>query len=161
MDLAFVTGHGPKLLTDFGEHTPLFRESDVVAFGYRDAQDPAAYTSKAVFDTGVLGMDLAEVRRRGVADAARAALGAVGGQDIDGVFVHFDVDVLDSEMMSAVDTPEAGGFSADEAAEALRIWCTDPRVIGMEVTIYDPDRDPDRRCGKLLIDILSAALQGR
>lgn len=24
MDLAFVTGHGPALLVDFGEHTPLF-----------------------------------------------------------------------------------------------------------------------------------------
>ncbi|MER8777790.1 arginase family protein [Mesorhizobium sp. M0977] len=161
MDLAFVTGHGPKLLTDFGEHTPLFREADVVAFGYRDVQDPATYTSKAVFDTDVHRMALAEVRRRGVADAARVALDAVAGQDVEGVFVHFDVDVLDSEIMSAVDTPEAGGVLPDEAVEALRTWCNDSRVIGMEVTIYDPDRDPDRRCGKLLIDILTAALRDR
>lgn len=158
MDLAFVTGHGPKLLTDFGKLTPLFRESNVVAFGYRDVQDPAMYTSKTVFDTDIRRMDLAEVRRRGIADAARTALSALGGQDIDGIFVHFDVDVLDSDIMSAVDTPEAGGFSPDEAIEALRIWAHDPRVIGMEVTIYDPDRDPDRRCGRLLVDILSTAL---
>lgn len=161
MDLAFVTGHGPMLLTDFGEHTPLVREADVVAFGYRDVQDPATYTSKAVFDTDVHRMDLADVRRRGIADAAPIALDAVAGQDVEGVFVRFDVDVLDSEIMSAVDTPEAGGVLPDEAVEALRTWCNDPRVIGMEVTIYDPDRDPDRRCGKLLIDILVASLRGR
>jgi arginase len=102
-------------------------------------------------------MDLAEVRRRGIADAAQAALDAVGGRGVEGVFIHFDVDVLDSEIMSAVDTPEPGGFSPAEAVEALRTWCTSPRVIGMEVTIYDPDRDRDCRCGKLLIDMLSAA----
>ncbi|WP_161790494.1 arginase family protein [Inquilinus limosus] len=157
MDLAFVTGHGPSLLTDFGEHTPLVREADAVAFGYRDLQDPATYTSKAIFETRVQRIDLAEIRRRGIADAARAVLDMVAGPEVEGVFVHFDVDVLDSEVMSAVDTPEPGGVSAAEAVEALRIWCADPRVIGMQVTIYDPDRDRDRRCGRLLIDILSAA----
>lgn len=104
-------------------------------------------------------MDLDEVRRRGIADAAQVALDAVGGDDVEGVFVHFDVDVLDSEIMSAVDTPEPGGFSPPEAVDALRTWCTDARVIGMEVTIYDPDRDRDRRCGRLLIDMLSAAFR--
>lgn len=159
MDLAFVTGHGPMSLVNFGRYTPLFREADAIAFGYRDLQDRASYTSKAIFETQVRRMDLDEVRRRGIADAAQVALDAVGGDDVEGVFVHFDVDVLDSEIMSAVDTPEPGGFSPSEAVDALRTWCTDARVIGMEVTIYDPDRDRDRRCGTLLIDMLSAAFR--
>lgn len=159
MDLAFVTGHGPTSLVNFGRYTPLFREADAIAFGYRDLQDRPSYTSKAIFETQVRRMDLDEVRRRGIADAAQVALDAVGGDDVEGVFVHFDVDVLDSEIMSAVDTPEPGGFSPSEAVDALRIWCTDARVIGMEVTIYDPDRDRDRRCGTLLIDMLSAAFR--
>lgn len=159
MDLAFVTGHGPTSLVNFGRYTPLFREADAIAFGYRDLQDRASYTSRAIFETQVRRMDLDEVRRRGIADAAQVALDAVGGDDVEGVFVHFDVDVLDSEIMSAVDTPEPGGFSPSEAVDALRTWCTDARVIGMEVTIYDPDRDRDRRCGTLLIDMLSAAFR--
>lgn len=159
MDLAFVTGYGPTSLVNFGRYTPLFREADAIAFGYRDLQDRASYTSKAIFDTEVRRMDLDEVRRRGIADAAQVALDAVGGDGVEGVFVHFDVDVLDSEIMTAVDTPEPGGFSPSEAVDALRTWCTDARVIGMEVTIYDPDRDRDRRCGRLLIDMLSAAFR--
>jgi arginase len=39
MDLAFVTGHGPKLLTEFEGLTPLIRDTDAVAFGFRDAED--------------------------------------------------------------------------------------------------------------------------
>lgn len=159
MDLAFVTGHGPTSLVNFGRYTPLFREADAIAFGYRDLQDRASYTSKAIFETQVRRMALEEVRRRGMTDAAQVALDAVGGDDVEGVFIHFDVDVLDSEIMSAVDTPEPGGFSPSEAVDALRTWCTDARVIGMEVTIYDPDRDRDRRCGRLLIDMLSAAFR--
>ena len=46
MDLAFVTGHGPALLTEFEGRAPLIRESDAVAFGFRDAEDQAAYGSQ-------------------------------------------------------------------------------------------------------------------
>lgn len=159
MDLAFVTGYGPTSLVNFGRYTPLLREADAIAFGYRDLQDRASYTSKAIFETQVRRMDLDEVRRRGIADAAQVVLDAVGGDGVEGVFVHFDVDVLDSEIMTAVDTPEPGGFSPSEAADALRTWRIDARVIGMEVTIYDPDRDRDRRCGRLLIDMLNAAFR--
>jgi arginase len=69
MDLAFVTGHGPAPLAEFGEHTPLFQEADTIAFGYRDLRDPATYTSNAIFETQVRRMELAEVRRRGVGNA--------------------------------------------------------------------------------------------
>jgi arginase len=159
MDLAFATGHGPELLAAYGGHTPLFRESDVVAFGFRDMRDPAAYSSDAIFATQVRRMELSEIRRRGVAETARAALDAVTGEGVEGVLVHFDVDALDSQIMPAVDSPEDDGFLPQEAIAALRVWCADPRVIAMQMTIYDPDRDPDRSCGRLLIDILGEALR--
>ena len=41
--------------------------------------------------------------------------------------------------------------------EVLRAWVTQLDVLGLEVTIYDPDRDPDRRYGKLLVDSLGRA----
>ena len=36
MDLAWVTGHGPGLLTNIEGRAPLVRAEDTVAFGYRD-----------------------------------------------------------------------------------------------------------------------------
>src|SRR5690606_17890601 len=37
MDLALVTGRGPRVLTDLEGLGPLVRDEDVVAFGFRDA----------------------------------------------------------------------------------------------------------------------------
>ena len=39
MDLAFATGHGPELLTNLEGLRPLVRDEDVVAFGFRDAEE--------------------------------------------------------------------------------------------------------------------------
>src|SRR5206468_8042883 len=39
MDLAFATGYGPRLLTDFDVRGPLVRPEDTVAFGFRDGDE--------------------------------------------------------------------------------------------------------------------------
>lgn len=41
MELALVTGRGPRLLTDLEGRGPLVRDEDVVAFGFRDAAESA------------------------------------------------------------------------------------------------------------------------
>src|SRR5687768_8037993 len=46
MDLAFVTGHGPALLTDIEGRRPLVRGEDVVAFAFRDEAEQAEYGSQ-------------------------------------------------------------------------------------------------------------------
>ena len=46
MELAFVTGRGPKLLTDLEGREPLVRDEDVVALGVRDAAEQARYGSQ-------------------------------------------------------------------------------------------------------------------
>jgi len=39
MELAFVTGFDPSLLTDIEGHGPLVHPQDAVAFAYRDRRD--------------------------------------------------------------------------------------------------------------------------
>ena len=43
MDLAIVSGRGPRQLSDIDGRRPLVREEDIVAFGYRDAEQAARY----------------------------------------------------------------------------------------------------------------------
>jgi arginase len=155
MDLAFVTGHGPESLSHLGGYTRLLEETDVVAFAYHDLKDPKVYTSKAIFETAIHRIDLSEARRQGLARSAEAALDLATSKRTQSAFVHLDVDVLDKETFAAVDTPEEGGLTAGELVTVLRAWVTQPEVVGLEVTIYDPDRDPDRRYGKLLVESLS------
>ena len=46
MDLAFVTGYGPALLTDIEGRSPLVRPEDAVAFAFRDHEDQAKFGSQ-------------------------------------------------------------------------------------------------------------------
>ena len=157
MDLAFATGHGPESLTRLGGYARLLEEEDVVAFGYHDLKDPGSYTSKAIFETAIHRIDVSEARRQGLERSARAALRLAANERTQGAFVHLDVDVIDKGVFPGVDTPEEGGLSPEELVEVLRAWVTQLDVLGLEVTIYDPDRDPDRRYGKLLVDTLGRA----
>ena len=46
MELAFATGRGPDVLTNIEGRGPLVNDEDVVAFGFRDAAEQAAYGSQ-------------------------------------------------------------------------------------------------------------------
>ncbi|RSS72831.1 arginase family protein, partial [Streptomyces sp. WAC05292] len=60
-----------------------------------------------------------------------------------GFWVHLDADVLDPSVMPAVDSPDPGGLFPGELADLLRVLIGSPRCVGLNVTIYDPDLDPD------------------
>jgi arginase len=162
MDLALVTGHGPDLLTRFDGFEALVREDAVVALGFRDVVPDAADGSRAIADTAITLLDLDTVRRLGPAGAAAAALTVVERSNVQGFWIHVDADVLDSEVMPAVDSPEPGGMTYDELKALLVPLLQDENVAGIEMTIFDPDRDPDgeigRRFTNWIVDVLNKAL---
>jgi len=47
MNLAIVSGRRPAVLTDIDRLKPLVRDHDVVAFGFRDAEQSRQYGSRA------------------------------------------------------------------------------------------------------------------
>lgn len=153
-DLALVTGRGGKELTNPGGLKPLVREEDVVALGERE-DDPE---TSDVLETQIAVLDLAAVRRIGVVEAARRAIDRFERNGLDGFWVHFDVDVLDGEVMPAVDSPQPSGLGRDQLVEILRILLASRLAAGMEVTIFDPDLDPDGKMARALADDLVAAL---
>src|SRR5262249_15751796 len=76
--------------------------------------------------------------------------------DLDGYWVHLDVDILDPSVMPAVDSPDPGGLSAAELTELLAALA--PRAVGAQVTVFDPDLDPDGSHARLLTPIPATAL---
>jgi arginase len=157
MDLAFVTGHGPALLTDLEGRCPLVRASDAVAFAFRDAEDQAQYGSQPL-PTELKALDLAEVRRTGIETAARAAVEHLAGDGIAGFFVHVDADCLDDAIMPAVDYRVPDGLSWQELETVLAIAIASRKAVGLEVTIYNPTLDHDGAAGRGLTDCLVRAL---
>jgi arginase len=157
MDLAFVTGHGPRLLTEFEGRAPLVRETDAVLFGFRDTEDQAQFGSQPL-PPALRAFDLPTLRQRGVAAAARDAVAHLSRSELQGFWIHVDADCLDDEVMPAVDFRLPGGLTPEELGTVLTTALDSGRAVGLEVTIYNPLLDSDERAGKLLADVLVKAL---
>ena len=160
MDLGIVTGHTPGGLSDIQGRKPYVREEDVVLFGFSREPDDATYCATELLETTrIHQLPVARVRALGPVEAARQALAALAEQPLDGVWVHLDADVLDRSVMPAVDSPNPDGLRVAQLEAALRVLLEAPNVVGMDVTIYDPEMDPGGVCGDRLADLLVAALR--
>ena len=153
-DLAVVTGRGAAQLTDLEGRRPLVRDADVVAVGHRGLEELAA----EVLATPMTLFDVAELRRLGPEEVAGRAVATLSGRGVEGFWVHVDADVLDPEIMPAVDSPEPGGLTYEELAVLLRALTASELATGMQLTIFDPDLDPDGRLAGELADTIVASL---
>jgi arginase len=172
MDLALATGRGPRLLTDLEGRGPLLRDEDVVAFGFRDA-DESAQAGMQPLPPELHAIDLDGVRAYGAATAARRAVDrltvgsgtgtgtGVGTGVGSGFWVHLDVDVLDDAIMPAVDYRLPGGLSWEELETVLRTALGDPGAVGLDVTIFNPRMDPDGTIAGRLAGCLRRGLSAR
>lgn len=154
-DLAVVTGRGPDALSNIGGLRPYVADADVVALGERECDA----TTADVYDTAIDVVGLAEVRRRGMATVAAGAIGRLRDRGCEGAWIHIDVDVLDGQLMPAVDSPQPDGLGASELAALLTDLTGDGFAVGAEITIYDPELDPEGRCADALVDMLAAGLR--
>jgi arginase len=154
-DLALVTGRGQPDLTDLAGLRPYLQDADVAVLGVRDEDECLAELHALAVPT----WPVARIRADGAAACARQALARVARDDLAGYWLHLDVDVLDPAVMPAVDSPDPGGLERDELVELLAPLAASPRCVGMEVTVFDPDLDPDGRLARELTDTLVAAVR--
>ncbi|GGO69109.1 arginase family protein [Nonomuraea cavernae] len=146
-DLALATGRGDDYLTDLDGLRPYVRDEDVIVLGVRDEEDLRDFV-----DTGIAHVTDPEL---GGLEAARKVLVR---DDLDGFWIHVDADVLDSSVLTAVDSPTPGGLDAAGLGSLLRGLLGLPGAAGLQITIYDPDLDEDGAQAALLVDILAEAL---
>jgi arginase len=151
-DLALVTGRGQPDLTGLEGRRPYFRDIDVAVLGIRP-QDEYRVELQAA---GIAYRAVPELRSDGAARSAQWARGVL--QDCDGFWVHVDVDVLDPAVMPAVDAPDPGGIAYAELELLLAGLVSTPRCLGVEITVFDPDYDPDGRHAAEIVDLLVAGL---
>lgn len=131
---------------------PLVGPADVRVLGARDAGlldaegVPSLGDRLPVKDGAQLAADPA-----GETAAARASLP-------DPWWFHLDLDVLSTEALPAVDYQQDGGLGWEQlgivAATALRAG-----PVGWDVTIYNPDMDPDRTSARRIVGFLRSAVR--
>jgi arginase len=133
-DLAVVTGRAEDALADLDGLRPYVLDADVVAYGEREGEP---------IPESIRVLDL---------DALRAGAWAVPPVPY---WLHVDADVL---AIDAVDSPAPGGLSFDELAELLARLRDG--AVGVQVTVFDPDLDPDGSIAEALTDCLVRGLVG-
>ncbi|CAM3590056.1 arginase family protein [Kibdelosporangium persicum] len=153
--LALVTGRGQKDVTDIDGLGPYVQDSDIVVLGNRDEDEDVPNLAEA----GILGLTAPRIQAEGTATVAGRTLERFDG--LDGFWVHVDVDVLDIDVLPAVDAPDPGGLRYPDLIGLLRPMLADERCVGVNVTIYDPDLDPDGRYATELTDAIVAAFSPR
>jgi arginase len=84
-------------------------------------------------------------------------------EHVDRVYVHLDLDVLDSGVASANKFAVAGGLTLEDMDYALSQIGQKFRIAGIALTAYDPAADSDGAAAKAAIHLVraAAALAGR
>ena len=137
-DLAAAIGlHWPAVADILGRG-PYFDPAWVAQLGCRSDDEHLDEVRAAV----ALVITADEIAR----DPARAATAAreIADAAPDGYWLHLDVDVLDPAVMAAVDSPAAGGLQPAQLVTMLGLLA--PGAVGAQVTVLDPDLDPDGSC---------------
>ncbi len=78
------------MLADIEGLRPLVRDGDIVAFGYRDADQQREYGSQDIRDTGIHALPLEQVRKLTAAVAAERAVGILQRGGVAGLWIHLD-----------------------------------------------------------------------
>jgi arginase len=151
--LALVTGRGQADLTDLEKLGPYTKDTDAVLLGIREDDEYAG-------DVEAAGIPLWRAREI-IDDPGAAAAGVLeylGRDELDGFWVHLDVDILDAEVMPAVDSPDPGGLDHQQLKDLLQPMLASDKCVGIDIGIFDPDLDPDGRYAAELTDTLVDAL---
>jgi arginase len=154
MPIAVALGHGPGAWVDVAGGASL-ELADVALVGHRDKDELAS---------GMLELDwvgpalthvpIEEVRADGASRIGERVAAGLSGRPF---WVHLDVDVLDEEVFPATDYLMPGGMTWGELRETLAPLASAPELLGASVACYNPEKDPDRACGRALVSALGEA----
>jgi arginase len=157
MELAILTGRGPDILTQIDGLQPLVADRDVVVFGFRDEVESSGSGSQDIRDTPIRAYNIDEVRQPDVETVAKEALQSLGDNDVQGFWIHLDADVLNDEIMPAVDYRMPDGLTYDELSRVLKLLIASGKAVGMTVTIFNPNYDHD---GSIALGFVDSIVKG-
>lgn len=134
MPLACLLGHGDSALTTIAHAPPSLQPQHVAIVGVRSYEPEEAELLRRL---GVRVFFMGEVEKRGLA-AVMADAGKIALTGTAGAGISIDLDALDPEEVSAIGSPEPGGFAVSDLCAALPRFAENPRVIGCEIVEFNP-----------------------
>jgi arginase len=156
MDLAIVAGLGHESLTNIDGCRPYVKEEAIFCFGNREYDE---LYEAPIKNSRVSYYHLNKIRQEGIGHVTGRFLSMVDANQLDGFWIHLDVDVLDDTVMPCVDSRNPGGLSYDELRQTITALVNSPKFAGLDITILDPTMDTDgavvRRFANEMVAILN------
>ena len=155
MVVSHLTGRGAPELVRFWSEPFLVREPDLALFGFSRLDPP----EEKVLETSPLRRYSAvDVKKVGAAAAAKTALDRIRGNGNDFI-LHLDADVISD--FSATNYPSSNGLTFEEVREALLVFAQQRNLAAIEVTAYNPTKDPDGSGARKIVELLAEVLRVR
>lgn len=152
MTASIVTGNGPEKLTNILNLSPYIKEENLWCAGnreYDDEYENEIRNSRATY------ISLYELRKQGISTCIQNFLSQVKTKNLDGFWLHIDVDVLNNSIMPCVDSPTPDGLTYEEFNELTSYLFQSEKLTGLEITILDPDLDPTGQYTKEFVHHIS------
>ena len=157
MVVAHILGKGAPELVRFWGEPPLVREPDITLFGLERLDPPE---QEYLVKSPVRHYHASDIQLKGGARAAEEALSHMHAEAHDFV-LHLDIDAIAQEDFPAVNVPGSGGLRFEDVRLALTEFAKHKNLLGLTVSQYNPEKDPDGSAAKKLVDLLAGVLAAR
>jgi arginase len=154
MPLAALLGHGDKAMVGISGHQHALRASDVALIGLRDLDVPERQHIKK---WGLSAFTMRSLDEKGTRNVIEEAI-KVATHDTAGIWVSFDMDVIDPEEAPGVGTAVPGGMTYREAHLAMEMLADTGKVIGLDLVEVNPVLDERNRTAEIACELILSAL---
>ena len=158
MPLAALCGLGsPELVQLWDEPFPVVDPKNVAIIGARDLDEGE---KRNLAQAGVTVMSMEQVDRLGLVASMVKALERIS-RDVDGIYLSFDMDVMDPRHAPGVGTPVTGGLTYREAHLICELVAETGKLIGMDVVEVNSILDIQNQTALLAVEFILSALGKR
>lgn len=157
-EIGLLLGITGRLLTGpLRQRLPALGTDALAVLGPRDEQWRRRFNVGSLRDMGVWFRGLDDV----AADPSAVATQAVAhlARATERWWLHVDLDVLDPKVFPAQGLPDVaddpGGLDWQQLDDVLTTAARSGGCLGLSVSIYDPDQDPDGDGARRIVEIIS------
>lgn len=157
MPLAALLGQGDKAMVEIAGAEPALRASDLSMVGLRDLD---AAERSHIKKWKLSAFTMRALDERGVRAVLEEAI-TIATRETAGIWVSFDMDVIDPEEAPGVGTAVPGGMTYREAHLAMEMLADTGKLIGLDMVEVNPVLDERNRTAQIACELICSALGKR